>query len=660
MLLALAQVLQCLTFILTYSIFGSSVPDINQPPSVSIHVNAGSYIRVNAPVSAAFENVAATLDNYQLVEVIKGEEKPITAQWERGYQTKLHWILEGETPAGTTRHFRLKPASRESSLYSSEVTVEDNSEALAMKVNNQKVLAYHYGLAPVPEGVSERYRRGGYIHPLRAPNGGVLTRIQPSDHYHHYGVWNPWTKTELEGKELDFWNLYKGQGTIRVKDVSSVVEGNVFGQISATHKHVVLDTLNAKNDKVVLSEDWIVRVWNAQNEGFLVDFTSTLNPATDEPFTIKEYRYQGFGFRANEQWNDKSAKLITSDGLDKSNGNGTRARWCYVEGPTDAGQAGVLFMTYPTNFNFPEKIRIWPTGMNEGKENVFFNFNPAMDRDWKLQPGKEYTLKYRMLTYDGEMDATTAERYWQDFAYPPKVEVSTQPPMEGKKMLLYTKNGEGFVHKNIPSSIKAIQKLADENGFEVVASEDPTQFTAENLKQYDALIFSNTNNDIFDTPEQEQAFKNYMQSGGRFVGIHSACGSERDWPWFWKNLGGKFWRHAPSQDFDVKVIDKTHPSTEFLPETWSIINDECYYLKHLNPNIHVLVASDLTTVEDEKKAEYPGDTFGETFPTTWCHTTDGGRQWYTSLGHRAEHYDDPMYMQHILGGIIWVLSDEAP
>ena len=229
--------------------------------------------------------------------------------------------------------------------------------------------------------------------------------------------------------------------------------------------------------------------------------------------------------------------------------------------------------------------------------------------------------------------------------------------LKGKKVLLYTKNGEGFVHDNIPASIQGIQKLADENGFEVVASEDPGMFTAEKLKPFDVLIFSNTNNNIFDTKEQEEAFQNYIQSGGRFVAIHSASGSERDWPWFWRNLGGKFFRHAQRQDFDVKVIDKANPSTEFLPDTWSIKEDECYYLDHLNPDIHVLVVSDLTTVEDEKRAEYPGDTFGNTFPTTWCHTTDGGRQWYTSLGHRPEQYFDPMFMRHILGGIQWVLEE---
>ena len=102
------------------------------------------------------------------------------------------------------------------------------------------------------------------------------------------------------------------------------------------------------------------------------------------------------------------------------------------------------------------------------------------------------------------------------------------------------------------------------------------------------------------------------------------------------------------------MLDADHPSTAHLPPTWHIRDDECYYLKQLNPGIHVLLAADLTSVEDEEgKTDYPADTFGDYFPTSWYHTTDGGRQWYTSLGHRSEQYTDPVFLQHILGGIQW-------
>ena len=235
---------------------------------------------------------------------------------------------------------------------------------------------------------------------------------------------------------------------------------------------------------------------------------------------------------------------------------------------------------------------------------------------------------------------------------------SFRPQSEQKKILIYTKNGEGYVHENIPHSTAVIKKMAQDNGYIVDVSDNASAMTEENLKQYQALVFSNTNNETFDTESQKLAFQRYIQAGGGFVSIHSACGSERQWPWFWKNLGGKFFRHAPGgQTFDIKVIDADHPSSQHLPETWSW-EDECYYLKHLNPDIRVLMAADLRTVEDPEKNQYPGEVFGNYFPLSWYHEFDGGRQWHTSLGHAAEYYDDPIFQKHIMGGIEWVTQNQ--
>ncbi len=119
---------------------------------------------------------------------------------------------------------------------------------------------------------------------------------------------------------------------------------------------------------------------------------------------------------------------------------------------------------------------------------------------------------------------------------PVEVNVQAMPDLKGKKILVYTKNGKGFVHDNIPASIEALQKLGKEHGFQVDTSANSSVFTAENLKQYDALVFSNTNNETIDTEEQKKAFQQYIQHGGGFVAIHSASGSEREWPWYWQVL----------------------------------------------------------------------------------------------------------------------------
>jgi type 1 glutamine amidotransferase len=226
-----------------------------------------------------------------------------------------------------------------------------------------------------------------------------------------------------------------------------------------------------------------------------------------------------------------------------------------------------------------------------------------------------------------------------------------------KKILIYTHNGKGYVHENIPASVDALTRLCKENGYEAVSTDDPAAFTKEKLATYQCIIFSNTNNEAFDTEDQKQAFVNYIQKGGGFVGIHSASGSERQWPWYWAMLGGKFVRHPKFQPFTIKVIDTNHPATSFLGGEWKW-EDECYFTNQLNPDIHVLLAVDLTTVEDEKKVEYPGTTFGNYFPLAWCHEYDGGRQFYTALGHDSKHYQDSNFLKHLLGGIKWAMNEQ--
>ncbi|MBK8390347.1 MAG: ThuA domain-containing protein [Saprospiraceae bacterium] len=226
-----------------------------------------------------------------------------------------------------------------------------------------------------------------------------------------------------------------------------------------------------------------------------------------------------------------------------------------------------------------------------------------------------------------------------------------------KRVLVYIKNGNGYVHDNRAASITCIQKIGKNNGFIVDHSDNPADINEENLKKYQAIVLSNTNNETFDTDGQKLAFQRFIEAGGGLVGIHSASGYERKWPWFTAALGGRFKRHPPLQKFDVKVVDANHPSTAHLNETWKW-EDECYYTFHLNPEIHTLLAADLSTVNDSLKVDYPGEVFGNLFPLSWYMENYNGRQWYTALGHKIEYYEDPTFVQHLTGGIIWVLQNK--
>ena len=223
-------------------------------------------------------------------------------------------------------------------------------------------------------------------------------------------------------------------------------------------------------------------------------------------------------------------------------------------------------------------------------------------------------------------------------------------------VLVYIKNGNGYVHENRAAGVAAIQQLGTQHGFSVTVSENPADFNETNLKQYNLVVFNNTNNEVFDTDEQKVAFMRYVQAGGGFVGIHSATGTERNWPWFKRLIGASFLRHAKHQPFKEIIIDADHPSTSFLPKLWQR-DDECYFFKEYNPDIRVLIVHDLGPLDDKDKPTYYG---GNSSPSVWCHEFDGGRQWYTSLGHDIATYATAEFQQHIMGGIVWVVGNNKP
>jgi len=229
------------------------------------------------------------------------------------------------------------------------------------------------------------------------------------------------------------------------------------------------------------------------------------------------------------------------------------------------------------------------------------------------------------------------------------------------KVLVYTKNGKGYVHDNIPSAVACIQKLGQQHGFKVDTSSNPSVMSENNLKQYTMLLFPSTNNDVFDTDAQRLAFRRYIEAGGGFVGVHSVTGTERNWKWFKMMLGGTFSWHAKFQKYTVRIIDTGHPSMQGLPEVWEK-QDECYFAKELYPGPKTLLVNDFSTLNTTDTtqrnliAKHAG-TFSELFPAAWSHNFDGGKTWCTTLGHDKKDYADSVYVQHLLQGIRFVAGE---
>lgn len=214
-----------------------------------------------------------------------------------------------------------------------------------------------------------------------------------------------------------------------------------------------------------------------------------------------------------------------------------------------------------------------------------------------------------------------------------------------KKILVFSKTS-GFHHSSIKEGVIALQAMAAAHKFIADTTTDAQKFNSQNLKQYAAIIFLNTTGDVLN-PQQEKAFEAYIQSGGGFVGVHAATDTEFDWPWYGKLVGAYFVKHPEQQFANLERIDAKTIATAHLPEIWNR-KDEWYNFKDISPAINVLL--------NLQESSYQGGSNGAHHPMAWYHDFDGGRAFYTGLGHTAESYTDPLFLEHLWGGIQYAMG----
>lgn len=291
--------------------------------------------------------------------------------------------------------------------------MKGGDELVLSNPQEKPLLTYRYTVKSPPPGVDKAYGRAGYIHPLQTISGKVLTHIQPADHYHHYGLWNPWTHVEYKGKMYDLWNIGDKKGTVRFVEFAEIFQDNEYAGFDAIHDHVIFDN---GYETVIMRENWRIAISQLDANSYAVDIRSTLAPVTDADVVLKEYRYAGLGFRATPEWTNKNSEVLTSTGKSRADADGSLERWTIMSGQLGDSKGGVLFLSHPDNYNFPEPVRIWPVDANGGRGDQFFNFAPTKNKDWVLQAGKMYTLQYRLVVFDGSLSADDAEQLWQSFA----------------------------------------------------------------------------------------------------------------------------------------------------------------------------------------------------------------------------------------------------
>src|ERR1044071_1668592 len=220
-----------------------------------------------------------------------------------------------------------------------------------------------------------------------------------------------------------------------------------------------------------------------------------------------------------------------------------------------------------------------------------------------------------------------------------------QPPQPSFNLLVFSKTLL-YRHASITNGIAAIEKLGKENHFTVDATEDSAQFTTSNLDRYKVVVFLSTSGDVLNE-EQQGAFQSWLRGGGGFVAVHAAVAGKvataGSWPWYAQLTCAEFHNHPAIAEATVHVEDQGNPSTAHLPKTW-VRTDEWYNFETTpRGRVRVLASLDETT--------YKGGTMGSDHPVAWCRSFEGGRVWYTALGHTEASYTEGLFLQHLLGGI---------
>lgn len=226
------------------------------------------------------------------------------------------------------------------------------------------------------------------------------------------------------------------------------------------------------------------------------------------------------------------------------------------------------------------------------------------------------------------------------------------------RVLIFSKTSpHGYRHQSIEAGKDALVSLCMQNGIWADTTEDSKHFNEKNLKRYAAVVFLSTNGEVL-SADEEAAFERYIQAGGGFAGIHAASATEYTWRWFGGLIGGYFKDHPVFQAAPVQVEKCDDPSTKHFGCTDFNREDEWYNFRNYEPDIEVLLSIDENKY---KGGVLPAGKYEKTHhPLAWQHEYDGGRAFYTSLGHAPEAYDDPAFRQHLLGGIRYAIGKNKP
>lgn len=292
--------------------------------------------------------------------------------------------------------------------------VKETADAIEISIGDAPVLSYHKAVIQPPEGADPIYARSGFIHPLHSPSGAVVTGIHPGDHYHHLGLWHAWVTCEVDGKDIDFWNLKEKTGAVRYAKTTELISKKGAAGFTVEQEHVMFPG-DANKETVILREAFTV-VARLVDGAYEIDYNTVQTNVSKYSLKLPAYRYGGpIAYRGPHHWDKSNSDYLSSEGKTRIDGHETRSKWIAMWGARQSkgGHDTLTILNHRNNHDFPQRMRVWPPTSNNGA--IFFNYVPIQETGWEIKPGQVSTMRYRLVVEDGKPDTGELNKRWKKY-----------------------------------------------------------------------------------------------------------------------------------------------------------------------------------------------------------------------------------------------------
>lgn len=375
-----------------------------QQPTIT--VNAGASKRDQSLVEVTFRNPLNSSASYKVINPATGK----SAETQHLAGNKLVFVLPDLLKPNEVAKYLLIKESRPKKK-KNPIEIVTKADGLLIKIDGKNALFYNTAVKQLPEKASEIYSRSGFIHPLYSPSGKILTDDFPLGHLHQHGIMMAWSRTLFKGTAHDFWNQHSNSGNVKHISVERKESGRVTATLDFTLQHY------SKKHGEVLSESWTVTIYPF-SKYFLFDIESKQTNTTADTLFLSKYMYGGTAFRGSRQWNEDDSlhfktkwSVLTNKGASLENASGTRAAYVSASGLIDDREAGLTVFGFPSNFNYPQPVRVHPI-------MPYWGFAPSATAGFQINPKETYSSKYRYYVHDGKANSEKLEQINNDILQP--------------------------------------------------------------------------------------------------------------------------------------------------------------------------------------------------------------------------------------------------